>query len=412
MAGLVLSACTHSKGPRNGAGVGLGAADEALAAEAGRAALAAGGSAADAAVAMGLTLAVTLPSRAGLGGGGVCVVHDPRTKAVRTLDFLPRSGAGGRSGAAVPGMLRGLSMLHAGHGRLRWEQVVVAAELLAREDTPVSRALAQDYQTAGKPAGAGQPLSQPDLAGVLAQVRQKGVGVFYDGTLAGTVASGLGLDAAVLRAYRPQWRDTVVVPVGHEEFHFARLSEGADSLTATLWRAAADRPAAEWPGRTTAVPAETVGRGPAMVPNAGLAVVDSSEQAVACTFTLGGPFGSGRVIPGTGILAALDADNGAGIGGPALLVNPHLNWSLFAGAGTAVAVAGPTIIPAAPAALVVSALHAVAGQRPAAEAVAAVAAGPGHAHIVACTVNRAEGSKQCAPATDSRGFGVTFTTGN
>ena len=52
-------------------------ADEPQAALAGRAVLSAGGTAADAVTAMGFTLAVTLPSRAGLGSSGACLAYDP-----------------------------------------------------------------------------------------------------------------------------------------------------------------------------------------------------------------------------------------------------------------------------------------------------------------------------------------------
>src|SRR5690606_25244293 len=89
-------------------------ADEPQAAAIGRDILAQGGNAVDAATAMALAMAVTLPSRASLGGGGMCLVHDAETGDVRALDFLPRPGGDGRVG--VPTMLRGLYALHGAYG--------------------------------------------------------------------------------------------------------------------------------------------------------------------------------------------------------------------------------------------------------------------------------------------------------
>ncbi|HEY4175074.1 MAG TPA: gamma-glutamyltransferase, partial [Rhodopila sp.] len=102
-------------------------ADEPRAALAGRDVLSGGGTAADAAVAVGLTLAVTYPSRAGLGGGGACVAYAPDEngqakgipEAVMFTSPAPATaGAGADRPAAVPMLARGLFLLHARYGAL------------------------------------------------------------------------------------------------------------------------------------------------------------------------------------------------------------------------------------------------------------------------------------------------------
>src|SRR5262245_11025655 len=95
---------------------GIAVADDPRAVVAARDVLTAGGSAADAAVATYFTLAVALPSSAGLGGGGVCLIQEPGVEGPRGVGFLPR-GSPERS-FGVPGSFRGLAVLGLKWGRV------------------------------------------------------------------------------------------------------------------------------------------------------------------------------------------------------------------------------------------------------------------------------------------------------
>jgi gamma-glutamyltranspeptidase/glutathione hydrolase len=455
MAAAALGGCVTSGPQRLGAHrIDAGVAvDEPRAALVGRDMLAAGGNAVDAAVAMGLAMSVALPSRAGLGGGGVCVVHDPLGNRVRTIDFLPRSADGKADGAtAVPAMLRGLYALHAAHGKLHWEQTVVPAETLARLKPGSSRAMVRDIQVFGHammedpearrvllldngetPPAEGQDIPQTDLAGVLGQVRQRGVGAFYMGPLADTVAAGLKLDAGALRTYQPQWRETEALNYGNGVMHFAGLPEG--DAAADVWRSVLAAPAGERNRHLLDALAPVDPRAP---PTAGLVAFDATGQGVACAFSMGGGFGTGRMAPGTGILQAA-ATGPSGIGGPVLMVNPNLNLTLFAAAGSLIGVGiGEEGGAAAPAAVTSVALRALEQGLSAREAIAAPRLAPdpaggvlieqsvdpasardlgqvyqvqglGRVNLVDCKVNRSDGQKNCTAATDTRGFGLALS---
>ncbi len=231
---------------------GAVAADDPQAALIGRDVLSAGGTAADAVTAMYFVAAVTLPSRASLGGGGVCIGFDSETGQVSAIDFLARAPASVPESAdrptAVPGNVRGFFAFHARFGRLRWSQLLAPAENLARFGAQVSRALATDiapleraliedpeirrlFAVSADEAAAdgteqrmvreGDFIRQVELATVLARVRSEGAGAFYTGVFpqqfadAATTAGG-SLAVAGLRAYRPRLVETVRVAAGDD----------------------------------------------------------------------------------------------------------------------------------------------------------------------------------------------------
>lgn len=216
-------------------------ADEPRAALAARDVLAGGGSAADAAVALYFTLAVTLPSSAGLGGGGVCLIYEADAERPTALDFLPRAIAGGAIGA--PGNVRGMATLHAQYGRLRWSQLLAPAEDLAR-GTSVSRALARDLDAAdpatfadpemrrvfmregGGVVDEGDGIRQLDLAGTVSLIRHDGPGAFYAGPLAvrmvlAAQSVGLLMEGDGLRSVQALARNALTVGIGERAGYFA-----------------------------------------------------------------------------------------------------------------------------------------------------------------------------------------------
>src|SRR5688500_11783894 len=105
-----------------------------------------GGNAVDAAVAVGLALAVTWPSAGNLGGGGFMLVRkaDGTTEAIDYRErgplaahrdmYLDAQGnvvkglsTEGYLAAGVPGTVAGLALAHKRHGKLKWDELVEPA---------------------------------------------------------------------------------------------------------------------------------------------------------------------------------------------------------------------------------------------------------------------------------------------
>jgi len=225
---------------------GLVASDDRIASTVGNSILLQGGSAADAAVAMTFTLGVTLPSRASLAGGGLCLVSGGGQNQVQVLDFLPpasraRSANSDRP-TAVPTMVRGMAALHSKHGKKSWRELLAPARNFSRDGFILTQNFADDLAAlAGplfadpasravfsigraKPYTTGRRLRQIDLHTVLGQIAGRGAGDFYTGILAnrlvaGVAAAGGTLDPVELRDYLPRWTKPISVQIGTNVLH-------------------------------------------------------------------------------------------------------------------------------------------------------------------------------------------------
>ncbi len=235
--------------------------DEPRAALVGRDVLSAGGNAVDAAVAAYFTMAVTMPGGASLGGGGVCLVHDRPNSRVEVIEFHARPPAGGGSSVtvAVPGNVRGMFLAHARYGRLNWSDLLVPAEVFARDGHAISRAFARDLDNNSAALRAdpearrvfgldnpeiaeGQVVRQFELAAALTVIRTRGAGEFYNGQLAQQFANavrqtGAAMDSSDLRDYRPQLVPPIEFELGDEQIYFPPLPADGGLLAAQIWAA-------------------------------------------------------------------------------------------------------------------------------------------------------------------------------
>jgi gamma-glutamyltranspeptidase / glutathione hydrolase len=236
-----------------------------------------GGNAVDAAVAVGLALAVTWPSAGNLGGGGFLLLRkaDGTTEAIDYRERAPlaatrdmyldaqgnvvkKLSTDGYRAVAVPGTVAGLALAHKRHGKLKWPELVEPARKLAANGFEVSYHLAASlthktnvakitpwaetrriYHRNGKFYELGDTFVQPELASVLARI-QKNPRDFYEGETARRIvadiqANGGILTAEDLRTYEP----TIRVPLrgayrGYEILTMPPPSSGGIALIEML----------------------------------------------------------------------------------------------------------------------------------------------------------------------------------
>jgi gamma-glutamyltranspeptidase / glutathione hydrolase len=336
------------------------AADDIEAVDLARRILLGGGTAADAASEIALALTVTQPGRAGLDGGGVCLVK-PASGAVVELDF-PAQNAGGT--VPVPGLVRGLAALQQRYGALRWQQIVAPVEALAVTGMRVTPGLLADLQTAGlgsggpggRPLEVGDILPQRGVAATLTQLRTGGVADFYTGAQGGTLVAA-GVPARALADYAPVWRPPASLNAGGNLLYYPQGPAGAAIQAA--WNAAgtggdrfaAARGAAFAPGAAIDQPAGSTG----------FLVADAAGRAVSCAIGMGRTFGSSQIVEPLGIFVSAPTEGAANSLAPIIATFADGDQLLAAVAG-----AGSYAAPADAAAVAWSILR---GNHPVSEAV-------------------------------------------
>jgi len=351
LASLLLTACSVDLGAGLGGGSGTRATslvvgDEPFAVRSGAAILAQGGSAVDAVTATYFALAVTYPVAAGLGGGGICIVHDAATGRNEEFDFLARDASGGGA-YGVAGNVRGFALMQSVYGIVPWQRVVAPGEGYAAAGFPISHALAARLNGAadvvrldaglaaefmdetGKPKPEGSIVSNLDLAQTLAALRVGGPNGFYRGQVGAKIidysqTQGGGIAVSDFTANSAS-RNTPQAMQIQDAFVYLpsqRLGVGAFAGTlfnqlngAQAWRTTDLQAAlADAVKRTLATYAVT--DLPADLGATGFAAVDERGQAAACAVTMNGPFGSGRTATGTGVTLARAPSSGqAGLAG-------------------------------------------------------------------------------------------------
>lgn len=329
---LALGGCAQEAAPAGPSAFGGAVAEEPRAATVARDILEQGGSAADGAVAAFFAMTATYPAAASPGGGGICLVHRPDPLKSEVLEFPVRPAARGGS-IGVPAVVPAMYALHARYGRLRWGNVLVPGEQLARFGHPMSRASARAVRATslglldtaasifGAPRGdviqEGETFRNAALGATIGRLRAAGPQDLHRGQLARSLiddiaAAGGQVDEQDLRAVAPIWSAPIAI-----EFDNSRLlvaNNVAGEVFRDLWTDLVRQPGL-WRqasiDRSRFLDAigkanQRFGTSPPIGSDntAGLVVADRNGLVVACAFTMGPPFGAQRYGKATGIMLA------------------------------------------------------------------------------------------------------------
>lgn len=222
---------------------GMVASASAIASQIGVEIMKRGGNAVDAAVAVGLALAVVYPVAGNIGGGGFMTIRmaDGRTTVIDYREMapgrasrdmyldergrvIPEASTIGYRAVGVPGTVAGMALAWKKFGTLAWEDLVRPAEKLAREGFPVDDRLIgslRAYRSVlsrfpdtrriflrnGRGYREGDILRQPELAATLRRLMEYGPDEFYRGKTARLIAEDMARNGGLitlddLKSYR------------------------------------------------------------------------------------------------------------------------------------------------------------------------------------------------------------------
>ena len=315
-----------------------------------------GGNAADAAVAAAFALGVVEPFNSGIGGGGFLLYYDAKTKKYSFVDY--REVAPGRASeafyrkdpsklykgilsVAVPGFVRGMETIHKKWGGLAWDDLIYPSIDLARKGIPIrgkleekisqsSAQLEEDpaisaiyLEPFAKGQGTTREIVQTDLADTLEAIRKNGAKGFYSGPLAkkifGFMKKNRGLiSEADLRSYQVTLRKPYQFQREPYEIISAPPPSAGGAAIALLFKKAIinnlnrTRPFSPeafelvMKGIKDYFDYREIALGDTSSNIAAhtthLSVIDKEGNIASMTNTLNSPFGSGIVVPETGII--------------------------------------------------------------------------------------------------------------
>ena len=227
---------------------GIVAASQPLAARAGVQVLERGGNAIDAAIATNAVMGLVEPAMNGIGGDVFAIVYEAKTGKLYGLNsggwaptgltpaFLKSKGIDRMPGrgiytVTVPGAVAGWEAMRARFGKLPMSDILAPAIFYAEQGFPVTDVIAKawrgalpglaaepnaakTYLVGGRTPREGDLFKNPNLAGSLRLIAEKGAPGFYDGKTAEAILAisrdeGGTMTADDLKQFVPEWVEPI-----------------------------------------------------------------------------------------------------------------------------------------------------------------------------------------------------------